>query len=110
MRKRWLPWAVVAVVVLGVVAWAVWPKPVTYTTHDERLAVGDVTLDTRLYLPKASGAHPAVLLAHGFGGTKESVAGDAKDLADQGYAVLTWTARGFGLSTGQIYLDSPDHE
>jgi ABC-2 type transport system ATP-binding protein len=110
MRKRWLPWVVVAVVVLGVVAWAVWPKPVHYTTHDERLSIGDVTLDTRLYVPKESGPHPAVLLAHGFGGTKESVASDAKDLADRGYAVLTWTARGFGLSTGQIYLDSPDHE
>lgn len=110
MRKRWLPWALVAVVVLGVVAWAVWPKPVTYTTHDERLTVDDVTLDTRLYLPKSPGKHPAVLLAHGFGGTKESVATDAQDLADRGYAVLTWTARGFGLSTGQIYLDSPEHE
>jgi ABC-2 type transport system ATP-binding protein len=110
MRKRWLPWALVAVVVIGIVAWAVWPKPVHYTTHDERLTVGDVTLDTRLYVPKSPGPHPAVLLAHGFGGTKESVASDAKDLADRGYAVLTWTARGFGLSTGQIWLDSPDHE
>jgi ABC-2 type transport system ATP-binding protein len=47
-------------------------------------------------------AVPAVLLAHGFGGTKMSVAGDAESLADAGYAVLTWTARGFGPSGGRF--------
>ena len=50
---------------------------------------------------------PAVLLAHGFGGTKASVATDAKDLTGLGYAVLTWTARGFGRSGGQIHVNSP---
>ncbi len=53
---------------------------------------------------------PAILLAHGFGGTKRSVNTQAQDLAGQGYAVLTWTAQGFGLSGGQIHLDSPDYE
>jgi ABC-2 type transport system ATP-binding protein len=53
---------------------------------------------------------PAVLLAHGFGGTKDSVASDAESLADRGYAVLAWTAQGFGNSGGQIHLDSPDYE
>ena len=32
---------------------------------------------------------------------------DAEDLADLGYAVLTWTARGFGRSGGQIHLEQP---
>nr|WP_233600309.1 alpha/beta fold hydrolase [Micromonospora sp. M71_S20] len=53
---------------------------------------------------------PAVLLAHGFGGTKESVRADAEEFAGRGYAVLTWTARGFGRSGGQIHLDHPDYE
>jgi ABC-2 type transport system ATP-binding protein len=53
---------------------------------------------------------PAVLLAHGFGGTKDSVKDDAESLAERGYAVLTWTAQGFGTSGGQIHLDSPDYE
>ncbi|HCT77639.1 MAG TPA: hypothetical protein DGT23_13820, partial [Micromonosporaceae bacterium] len=113
MRKRWLPITLIAAILIGVVAWAVWPAEVTYTTKDERLTIGDVTLDTRLYLPKtASGTSkvPALLLGHGFGGSKESVAEDAKELAGQGYAVLAWTARGFGASTGQIHLNSPDHE
>ena len=34
----------------------------------------------------------------------------ARDLARQGYAVLTYTARGFGASGGLIHLDDPDYE
>ena len=51
-----------------------------------------------------------MLVAHGFGGTKNSVRGEAEELARAGYAVLTWSARGFGTSTGQVALDSPDYE
>ncbi|MGY1840041.1 MULTISPECIES: alpha/beta fold hydrolase [unclassified Modestobacter] len=84
-------------------------------TEDARIASGSgadaVELDTTLYLPAAAGApFPAVLLAHGFGGSKQSVADDARDLAGRGYAVLTWSARGFGASTGQIGLDDPRYE
>ncbi len=113
MRKRWLPIGLVTLLLVSLVAWAAWPEEVTYSEHDQRVTSGDVTLDTRLYLPKSASASakvPALLLGHGFGGTKESVAADAKELAGQGYAVLTWTARGFGSSTGQIHLNSPDHE
>ena len=35
---------------------------------------------------------------------------EAESLARAGFAVLTWSARGFGASTGQIALDSPDYE
>ena len=59
--------------------------------------------------PAAAGA-PAVVLAHGFGGSKDSVADDARDLAERGYVVLTYSARGFGRSTGQIGLDDPRYE
>ncbi len=38
------------------------------------------------------------------------MAGEARDLARAGYAVLAWSARGFGRSTGQIALNSPDYE
>ena len=49
-------------------------------------------------LPPAPGTSraPAVVLAHGFGGSKDSVADDARDLAERGYVVLTYSARGFG--------------
>ena len=68
-----------------------------------------VKLDTTLYLPARTPA-PAVLLAHGFGGTKDSVAGTANSLAKAGYVVLAYTARGFGRSGGDIHLDSLDYE
>jgi len=72
-----------------------------------------VSLDTTLYVPaSATDRHPApaVVLAHGFGGSKDSVAGDARDLAGRGYVVLTYSARGFGRSTGLIGLDDPRYE
>jgi ABC-2 type transport system ATP-binding protein len=118
--RRLLTIGLVAAVVVGVVGWAVAPKPASYRLLDQFITVQTgpdsatrVALDTTLFLPKsASAAHPvaAVLLAHGFGGTKDDVADDAKLFADHGYAVLTWTAEGFGRSGGQIHLDSPDWE
>ena len=70
-----------------------------------------VELDTTLYLPAAGDdPAPAVVLAHGFGGSKDSVADDARDLAGRGFVVLTFSARGFGASTGQIGLDDPRYE
>ena len=68
-----------------------------------------VSLDTSLYLPKKVPA-PAILIAHGFGGSKDSVAKDAQFFADNGFVVLTWTARGFGKSTGQISMNAPTAE
>jgi ABC-2 type transport system ATP-binding protein len=71
-----------------------------------------VDLDTTLYLPgsAAESPAPAVVLAHGFGGSKRSVAVDAQDLAERGYVVLTYSARGFGRSTGRIGLNDPRYE
>jgi len=68
-----------------------------------------VSIDTSLYLPSKTPA-PAILIAHGFGGSKDSVASDAQFYAAKGYVVLTWTARGFGKSTGQIAMNSMSTE
>ncbi|MDQ1690566.1 MAG: type transport system ATP-binding protein, partial [Pseudonocardiales bacterium] len=68
-----------------------------------------VRLVTSLYLPASTPA-PAVLLAHGLGATKSSLDGQARDLARNGYVVLTYTARGFGRSGGLIHLDSRTYE
>ncbi|MBD0323674.1 MAG: alpha/beta fold hydrolase, partial [Aldersonia sp.] len=70
---------------------------------------GTVDLDASLLVPERTPA-PAVLLAHGFGGSKESVAGQARQLARDGFVVLTYSARGFGRSTGQIWLNDPERE
>jgi ABC-2 type transport system ATP-binding protein len=71
-----------------------------------------VQLDTTLYIPASAAEEPApaVVLAHGFGGSKRSVADDALDLAGRGYVVLTYSARGFGRSSGQIGLNDPRYE
>ncbi|GAB3299015.1 alpha/beta fold hydrolase [Geodermatophilus aquaeductus] len=86
-------------------------------TEEARVPSGSgadaVELDTTLYLPASATADepaPAVVLAHGFGGSKQSVADDARDLAGRGFVVLTYSARGFGSSTGQIGLDDPRYE
>ena len=68
-----------------------------------------VELDVDLYVPTATPA-PAVILAHGFGGSKESVAEEAQQFAEAGFVVLAYTARGFGESTGLISMNSPDFE
>ncbi|MGZ4570871.1 MAG: alpha/beta fold hydrolase [Blastococcus sp.] len=85
-------------------------------TEQARLSSGSgpdaVQLDTTLYLPASAATRPApaIVLAHGFGGSKDSVADDARDLAGRGYVVLAYSARGFGRSTGQIGLDDPRYE
>jgi ABC-2 type transport system ATP-binding protein len=68
-----------------------------------------ISIDTSQYLPKKLPA-PAILIAHGFGGSKESVESDAKFFASKGFVVMTWSARGFGESTGQIEMNSIDGE
>ncbi|MFJ2635393.1 alpha/beta fold hydrolase [Streptomyces sp. NPDC087422] len=71
---------------------------------------GGVRLDTSYFTSGGPGRRPAVLLGHGFGGSKDDVRGQAEALARHGYAVLTWSARGFGHSTGRIGLNAPDGE
>ncbi|MFJ1702321.1 alpha/beta fold hydrolase [Kitasatospora sp. NPDC088346] len=68
-----------------------------------------VPIDTSFFTT-GSGPRPAVLLAHGFGGSKEDERARAEQLARSGYAVLTWSARGFGRSGGKIGLNAPDRE
>ncbi|MDQ3358023.1 MAG: alpha/beta fold hydrolase [Actinomycetota bacterium] len=75
----------------------------------------EVVLEADLYLPDAPAeggieAAPAVVLAHGFGGSKDDLRADGERLAGDGYVVLAYTARGFGGSGGRIHLNDPDYE
>lgn len=118
LRRRLVTGAALAGLVAGLAGWRVADnRTLDFRTEDRTVAsrtpTGTVALDTRLYIPdgvSASSPAPAVLLAHGFGGTKASVRGDAADLADRGYVVLTYSARGFGRSTGLISLNALDAE
>ncbi|GAA3869738.1 alpha/beta fold hydrolase [Saccharothrix violaceirubra] len=119
LRGRWsLPALVLVVALVGAVV--VWTRqgddPVPVSTRDAVIDVPEspdsdrtIGIDTTLYLPTRTPA-PAVLLAHGFGGGKASVTTQATELARAGFVVLTWSARGFGRSAGQIELNSLDHE
>ncbi|HEV3290296.1 MAG TPA: alpha/beta fold hydrolase [Streptosporangiaceae bacterium] len=104
-------------VVAGIVLAVALTRPAPLTIRNLRIAVVDgpqgnqhVVLDASLFLPPGQGKVPAILLAHGFGETKYAVQPEAEYLARAGFAVLTWSARGFGASTGQIGLDSPTYE
>jgi hypothetical protein len=64
-----------------------------------------------LYKPAdATAAHPdpAVLTTNGFGGSKDGQAAMAKELASDGYVVLSYSGLGFGGSGCPIELDDPD--
>ncbi|MFF8932536.1 alpha/beta fold hydrolase [Streptomyces longwoodensis] len=112
-RPRRLVAAAAAVAVLaGAGTWTAVasddPPPVHRS--DRVLPVDGVRLDTSYFTAGGPGRRPAVLLGHGFGGSKDDVRAQAEDLARDGYAVLTWSARGFGRSTGKIGLNDPSGE
>ncbi|MGI8328463.1 alpha/beta fold hydrolase [Actinomadura scrupuli] len=125
MKLRGRPAAIAAAVAVlagGGIVWGVTADDTPKVRADvQRIQVVDgpkddqhITLDTTYFHPVFrdgdGGKAPAVLLAHGFGGSKQDTRAQAEELARSGYAVLTWSARGFGTSTGEIALDSPDYE
>src|SRR5690348_6927419 len=93
-RPRRLLAAGAAVVVLaGAGTWTAAvasDDPRAVRRSDQVMAVDGVRLDTSYFTPAGAGRHPAVLLAHGFGGSKDDMRRQAEDLARDGYAVLTW--------------------
>ncbi|MFE0583315.1 alpha/beta hydrolase, partial [Streptomyces sp. NPDC058874] len=116
-RDRLLAGAAVLAVVAGAGTWtAASASGGTPAVHrqDQVLKMPGADIDTSFFLPDGGedgGARrPAVLLAHGFGGSKDDVRAQAERLARDGYAVMTWSARGFGRSGGRIGLNDPEHE
>src|SRR3954464_11203099 len=93
-----------------------------FTTTDALVPVLDgpdgthaATIDTRLYVPDnatAATPQPAILMTHGFGLSKLAgeVVSSATFLARHGYVVLTYTAQGFGESTGCVTLQSRSYD
>ncbi len=98
------------------------PGTQTFTTKDALVDVLDgpagdhaASIDTRLYLPSGASAaspQPAILITHGFGLNKLSpeVVANATFLARHGYVVLTYTAQGFGASSGCVTLQSRTYD
>ncbi|CAN5175061.1 CocE/NonD family hydrolase [soil metagenome] len=115
LSRRWTAVLAAAAVLAGVLTWAAVTGETDpgFRTEESTVPADGVGLDTTLYLPSGATADSpaaAVILAHGFGGSKAGVRADAERLAGQGYVVLAYSARGHGASTGQIGLNSPDFE
>lgn len=69
-----------------------------------------VKLDATILTTDPATPRPAIVLAHGFGGTKNDSEPTARSLALAGYTVIIYTARGFGASGGRIHLNNPAYE
>jgi ABC-2 type transport system ATP-binding protein len=113
--RRIFSLALVIIMAGGSVAWAnsAWADPTeTLTLPGAPTSALDrtpVQLQMDIYRPAQSPA-PAVVLAHGFGGSKDAVAQEAQFLVERGFVVVAYSARGFGGSTGAISMNAPEFE
>ncbi|MFE4622968.1 alpha/beta fold hydrolase [Streptomyces mirabilis] len=111
-RRRWFAAAAAVVVLAGAGTWTAVASddgPAVHRTDRVMTTGAGVNIDTSFFTA-GSGRRPAVLLGHGFGGSKDDMRREAEQLARDGYAVMTWSARGFGRSTGKIGLNDPKGE
>ncbi|WP_434589642.1 alpha/beta fold hydrolase [Streptomyces sp. A5-4] len=114
-RRVLLSTAAALAVLVGAGTWTAVASDGQPAVHHEQrtMSVDGAKIDTSYFTAgggDGDGKRPAVLLGHGFGGSKNDVKAQAKGLAREGYAVLTWSARGFGRSTGEVGLNDPDRE
>jgi len=66
--------------------------------------VDGTALDVTVRIPADPAPHPLVVNLHGYGGSKHSDSAWDEKLLSRGYAVLRYSARGFGKSWGQVNL------
>jgi ABC-2 type transport system ATP-binding protein len=107
---------------VAVIAVCAWAAPAA--ARDATVTSFDGTEIATHFFPAAdlpAGATaPTVLVGHGWGGSGDTDPESASDattgntglgpLRRAGFNVLTWDARGFGDSGGQVEVDSPQHE
>ena len=92
--------------------------PAVHAVTEEQLTVPvraeadgiPVSLEVAVWRPDGGGPHPAVLLAHGFGGSVADLREQGRKLAERGYLAVGYSARGFGASGGRIHLNDPEFE
>lgn len=105
MRRR----AVLKAGVTGaLVAGGAHPASAEVTTSSERITVWDGTeIAATVHDPPDQRGVPAVLMTHGYGGTKDSVSREANRYASNGYLVVAYDSRGFGESGGVSGFNGP---
>ncbi|MFD4690645.1 alpha/beta fold hydrolase [Streptomyces sp. NPDC058463] len=111
-RGRWAAVLAVLAVLAGAGTWTAVADDSVPSVHreDRMMRMNGVSVDTSYFTTGGSQRRPAVLIGHGFGGSKNDVRAQAEKLAADGYAVMTWSARGFGRTSGEITLNAPDGE
>jgi esterase/lipase len=90
--------------------WAAPANAFTKQTGTRTMADG-TSIAYDLYEPDGAspaGGWPGVVVLHGLGGTKDSVAAIAQVFVANGYATLAYTSRGHGTSTGEVTLAGPN--
>jgi ABC-2 type transport system ATP-binding protein len=115
-RRTWLP-VIGSIVLVGVIVGLILfgrsdveVAPLTVAVPD---GADELDLDAAIYRSGSATSadpRPAVLLAHGFLGDRSGLDARARQLADDGFVVLTWSARGFGASEGEVGLADPRAE
>ncbi|MFD8685514.1 alpha/beta fold hydrolase [Streptomyces sp. NPDC059651] len=111
-RGRWAAGIAALAVLAGAGTWTAVADDSAPAVHrqDRMMRVDGVSVDTSYFTTGGTRRRPAVLIGHGFGGSKDETRAQAEQLAADGYAVMTWSARGFGKSGGKISLNAPDRE
>lgn len=111
-RGRWAAGLAALVVLAGAGTWTATADDSAPAVHrqDRMMRIDGVSLDTSYFTTGGTQRRPAVLIGHGFGGNKGDNRAQAQKLAADGYAVLTWSARGFGKSGGKTSINAPDTE
>jgi predicted acyl esterase len=94
-------------------AFLVWAAPahaISKESGTQTMADG-VKIAWDVYDPDGTapaGGWPGVVVLHGLGGSKDDMAAIAQVFATKGYAVLAYSARGSGTSTGALELAGPN--
>ena len=97
-------------IVLAALLWAAPAQAFSKQTGTQTMSDG-VSIAYDLYEPDGAapaGGWPGVMVFHGLGGSKDSMASVAQVFASQGYAVLAYSMRGHATSGGVVGLDGPD--
>lgn len=110
MRRLLLALSLIVATLLAVVAPApaqAAPAATTGFRWHPITASDGVVLRSNVIAPARAGRYPAVVLVASWGLNDLQYLAQAKQLAEQGYVVLSYTARGFWLSGGTIDVGGP---
>ena len=91
--------------------------PYAIVRHDVTIAVADpdlqgnpVVLDASVLVPRGAGPFAALVINHGYLGSKDDDDELATAQARAGYLVLRYSSRGFGATRGQVDLVGPKEQ